>query len=44
MKVAAKDLDFESAARIRDQLFELRAQRDTRARRASPSLAALRSE
>jgi excinuclease ABC subunit B len=44
MKVAAKDLDFESAARIRDQLFELRAQRDGKARRTSPSLAALRNE
>jgi excinuclease ABC subunit B len=44
MKVAAKDLDFESAARIRDQLFELRAQRDSKAKRTSPSLAALRSE
>jgi excinuclease ABC subunit B len=44
MKVAAKDLDFESAARIRDQLFELRASRDGKARRTSSSLAALRSE
>ncbi|MEO6865991.1 MAG: excinuclease ABC subunit UvrB [Gemmatimonadaceae bacterium] len=44
MKVAAKDLDFESAARIRDQLFELRAQRDARAKRTSPSLAALRND
>ncbi|MDQ6736965.1 MAG: UvrB/UvrC motif-containing protein, partial [Gemmatimonadota bacterium] len=44
MKVAAKDLDFESAARIRDQLFELRAQRDAKAKKTSPSLAALRNE
>ena len=44
MKVAAKDLDFESAARIRDQLFELRAQRDSKSKRTSPSLAALRNE
>ena len=44
MKVAAKDLDFETAARIRDQLFELRAQRDSKSKRTSPSLAALRSE
>ncbi|MEO6778291.1 MAG: excinuclease ABC subunit UvrB [Gemmatimonadaceae bacterium] len=44
MKVAAKDLDFETAARIRDQLFELRAQRDAKAKRTSPSLAGLRSE
>lgn len=28
MKTAAKDLDFETAARLRDQLFELQAQRD----------------
>jgi excinuclease ABC subunit B len=44
MKVAAKDLDFESAARIRDQLFELRAQRDGKAKRTSSSLAALSNE
>ena len=44
MKVAAKDLDFESAARIRDQLFELRAQRDARSKRTSPSLSALRND
>ena len=28
MKAAAKDLDFEAAARIRDQLFEVKAKRD----------------
>ncbi len=44
MKIAAKDLDFETAARLRDQLFELRAQRDSKAKRTSPSLAALRSQ
>jgi excinuclease ABC subunit B len=44
MKVAAKNLDFESAARIRDQLFELRAQRDAKSKKTSPSLAALRNE
>jgi excinuclease ABC subunit B len=44
MKVAAKDLDFESAARIRDQLFELRAQRDSRSKRTSQSLAALTND
>ncbi|MEO7041126.1 MAG: excinuclease ABC subunit UvrB [Gemmatimonadaceae bacterium] len=44
MKTAAKDLDFETAARIRDQLFELRAQRDAKAKKSSPSLAALRAE
>jgi excinuclease ABC subunit B len=44
MKTAAKDLDFETAARIRDQLFELQAQRDSRAKRTSPSLAALRAD
>ncbi|MDQ2890380.1 MAG: excinuclease ABC subunit UvrB [Gemmatimonadota bacterium] len=44
MKVAAKELDFERAARIRDQLFELRAQRDAKAKKTSSSLAGLRSE
>jgi len=46
MKQAAKDLDFEAAARLRDQLFELRAKKDGGgARRAgAPSLAALRGE
>ncbi|HZO20121.1 MAG TPA: UvrB/UvrC motif-containing protein [Gemmatimonadaceae bacterium] len=29
MKEAAAALDFEAAARLRDQLFELRAKRDT---------------
>jgi excinuclease ABC subunit B len=44
MKVAAKDLDFETAARLRDQVFELRAQRDSKSKRTPSSLAALRSE
>ena len=45
MKQAAKDLDFEAAARLRDQLFELRARKDGGSRRASaPSLAALRDK
>jgi excinuclease ABC subunit B len=43
MKQAAKDLDFEAAARLRDQLFELRAKKDGGSRRATASpLAALR--
>ncbi len=29
MKVAAEELDFEAAARLRDQVFELRARRDS---------------
>jgi len=29
MKEAAANLDFEAAARLRDQLFELRAKRET---------------
>ena len=28
MRVAAEELDFEAAARLRDQVFELRARRD----------------
>jgi hypothetical protein len=28
MKQAAKDLDFETAARLRDELFELKASQD----------------
>lgn len=46
MKVAAKELDFETAARLRDQLFELRAKKDGGSRRggslAGGALAALR--
>jgi len=46
MKIAAKDLDFETAARLRDQLFELRAKKDGGSRRGNASgggaLAALR--
>ena len=41
MKVAAKDLDFEAAARIRDQLFELKAKRDGNSSRARSSLAGI---
>jgi excinuclease UvrABC helicase subunit UvrB len=29
MRAAASDLDFERAARLRDQLFEVRAQMET---------------
>jgi excinuclease ABC subunit B len=42
MKTAAKDLDFETAARLRDQLFELRAKRDGAMSRARPALSSLR--
>jgi excinuclease ABC subunit B len=33
MRVAAKELDFETAAQLRDQLFELRARKDGMVRR-----------
>jgi excinuclease UvrABC helicase subunit UvrB len=33
MRAAAKDLDFETAAQLRDQLFELRARKDGMVRR-----------
>jgi excinuclease ABC subunit B len=33
MRSAAKDLDFETAAQLRDQLFELRAKKDGMVRR-----------
>ncbi|MGI8507901.1 MAG: excinuclease ABC subunit UvrB [Gemmatimonadaceae bacterium] len=39
MKVAAKELDFEAAARLRDQLFELRAKKDGGSSRRGGSLA-----
>lgn len=42
MKAAAKDLDFEAAARLRDQLFELRAKQDAGTPRAKSALASLR--
>ncbi len=46
MKIAAKELDFETAARLRDQLFELRAKNGGNARRGNAAgagaLAALR--
>jgi len=42
MKTAAKELDFEAAARLRDQLFELRAKQDSANTRAKSSLASLR--
>jgi excinuclease ABC subunit B len=38
MKEAAANLDFEAAARLRDQLFELRAKRDTTDRARSGGL------
>src|SRR5215208_2817702 len=42
MKQAATDLDFETAARLRDQLFEIRAKADGNRSRARSSLAAIR--
>ncbi len=42
MKVAARELDFETAARLRDQLFELRARADAKPRASAASLASLR--
>ncbi|MGI8546236.1 MAG: excinuclease ABC subunit UvrB [Gemmatimonadaceae bacterium] len=46
MKIAAKELDFETAARLRDQLFELRAKNGGNTRRGNAAgagaLAALR--
>jgi excinuclease ABC subunit B len=44
MKQAAADLDFETAARLRDQLFEIRAKSDGNRSRARSSLAAIRVE
>ena len=44
MKTAAKDLDFEAAARIRDQLFEVKAKRDhTGNSRGRSSLSSIQS-
>jgi excinuclease UvrABC nuclease subunit len=42
MREAAKALDFETAARLRDQLFELRAQADGAAPARRGGLAELR--
>jgi excinuclease ABC subunit B len=44
MKQAAADLDFEAAARLRDELFEIRAKADGNRSRARSSLAAIRVE
>jgi excinuclease ABC subunit B len=44
MKQAAADLDFETAARLRDQLFEIRAKFDGNRSRSRASLAAIRVE
>jgi len=44
MKQAAADLDFETAARLRDELFEIRAKADGNRARARSSLAAIRVE
>ncbi|HEX2724156.1 MAG TPA: excinuclease ABC subunit UvrB [Gemmatimonadaceae bacterium] len=44
MKEAAANLDFETAARLRDQLFEIRAKTDGNRNRVRGSLAAIRVE
>jgi len=44
MKEAAADLDFETAARLRDQLFEIRAKADGSRGRPRGSLSAIRVE
>jgi excinuclease ABC subunit B len=44
MKEAAANLDFEAAARLRDQLFEIKAKADGNRSRARGSLAAIRVE
>ncbi len=43
MKEAAANLDFEAAARLRDQIFELRAKRDTSERTRSGGLERIRA-
>src|SRR5687767_2661520 len=43
MKAAAANLDFEAAARLRDQVFELRARRDTNNRARSGGLERIRA-
>ena len=43
MKEAAANLDFEAAARLRDQVFELRAKRDTTDRVRSGGLERIRA-
>jgi excinuclease ABC subunit B len=42
MRQAAADLDFETAARLRDEVFEIKAQRDGATSRRRGSLAAIR--
>jgi excinuclease ABC subunit B len=44
MKEAAANLDFEAAARLRDELFEIKAKADGNRSRARSSLAAIRVE
>lgn len=44
MKVAAANLDFETAARLRDQLFEIRAKSDGARSRSRGSFSAIRVE
>jgi excinuclease ABC subunit B len=43
MKAAAANLDFEAAARLRDQLFELRAKRETSDRVRTGALERIRA-
>jgi excinuclease ABC subunit B len=44
MKKAAADLDFETAARLRDELFEIRAKADGARSRSRGSFSAIRAE
>ena len=44
MKEAAANLDFETAARLRDELFEIRAKADGNRSRTRGSLSAIRVE
>jgi excinuclease ABC subunit B len=43
MREAAKELDFETAARLRDEVFELRAQRDAASSKPKDAFAAIRA-
>ena len=43
MRTAAADLDFETAARLRDEVFELRARRDGAQRRPRDAFARIRA-
>jgi excinuclease ABC subunit B len=43
MREAAAELDFETAARLRDEVFELRAKRDSASSRPRDAFAAIRA-